>query len=249
MRVNVRIASISAAVAIASLLFAGASHAAPPGDLSSKPSAAGDDRRSARLDTASSAMPTAEDPTVSDHATSTVHAGRSESKGVASAVATSDCDGCAGTSTAFQVVYFDAADAAGAADNSAVAWTSCVDCSSSAVSVQLLIVRDPARLAVNNRALAVNVACDACATSATAIQFVLAGGPKRELTNRSRDLISQIEQQLAERLSGSSADSRQRDESTAYGLADETARQLEQVILSDLGGTTVQRSIDVQVAG
>ena len=175
-----------------------------------------------------------------------MHAGTSESKGVSSAVATSDCDGCAGTSTAFQVVYFDAADAAGAADNSAVAWTSCVDCSSSAVSVQLLIVRDPARLAVNNRALAVNVACDACATSATAIQFVLAGGPKRELTNRSRDLISQ---QLAERLSGSSADSRLRDESTAYGLADETARQLEQVILSDLGGTTVQRSIDVQVAG
>jgi hypothetical protein len=249
MRANIRITSISAGIAIASVLFAGVSQASPPVDRGSEQSGGGEGR-AARLDTASSAIPTSADPIVSDHATSTVHTGGTGSKGVAAAVATSDCDGCAGTSTVFQIIHVDAKGAIAAADNSAAAWSSCAGCSSSAVSVQLVIARDPAGIAVNNRALALNVACEACTTSAAAIQFVLAGGTNRELKAGSRELISQIEAQLAERLAGAPApSSRQLDAAAAQGLADETARRLEQIILADLGGTSLQRAIEVQIGG
>ena len=52
MRIDARITSISAAVAVAGLLLAGA----PPGD----------DRRSGRLEAAASAIPTAAEPVVAE---------------------------------------------------------------------------------------------------------------------------------------------------------------------------------------
>jgi hypothetical protein len=242
MRIDARITSISAAVAVAGLLLAGA----PPGD----------DRRSGRIEAAASAIPTAAEPVVADHSTSSAHAGRAADTVVAAAVATSDCDGCEGTSTVFQVIHFDANASDASADNSAAAWSSCTGCTSSAVSVQLLVVRDPARLTVNNRALAVNAECDACTTSAAAIQFVLAGGTKRELTARTRDLIAQVEAQLADRLADAAgaadASSRQAGASSATGLVDEAATELERIIRADLGTSSsagMQRAIDVQLGG
>jgi hypothetical protein len=249
MRMNARIASIGTTIAVAGMLLAGAS-ATSATTAGTDRSHGGGPRWSSNLDTASSAMPTTEDPQVADHAIASVHTREADAKGVASAVATSDCDGCAATSTTFQVVYFDARRAVASADNSAAAWSSCVDCSSSAVSVQLVVARDPVELNVNNRALALNVECDTCATSAAAIQFVLAGGTKRDLTTASRQLISEIEEQLADRLADATAPSaRGLDAAAAQGLADDTAERLEAIILSDLGGASLERSVDVQIAG
>lgn len=249
MRMNARIASIGTTVAIAGMLLAGASATSATTVGTDRPHGAGP-RWSSSLDTASSAMPTTEDPQVADHTITSVHTRKSDAKAVASAVATSDCDGCTADSTVFQVVYADARRAAASADNSAAAWSSCVDCSSSAVSVQLVVARDPGELNVNNRALALNVECDGCATSAAAIQFVLAGGTKRDLTAASRQLISEIEQQLADRLAEATAPSaRGLDAAAVRGLADETAERLEAIILSDVGGASLERSVDVQIGG
>ena len=247
MRMNARTASIGTAIAVAGMLLAGAS--ATSATTADRSHGAGP-RWSSSLDTASSAMPTAEDPQVADHAITSVHTRKADAKAVASGVATSDCDGCDATSTVFQVAYVDGRGAVASADNSAAAWSSCVDCSSSAVSVQLVVARDPVEVKVNNRAMALNVGCDGCATSAAAIQFVLAGGTKRELTTASRQLISEIEEQLADRLAEATAPSaRSLDAAAAEGLADETAERLEAIILSDLGGATLERSVDVQVGG
>jgi hypothetical protein len=249
MRMNARTASIGTAIAVAGMLLAGASATSATTAGADRSHGAGP-RWSSSLDTASSAMPTTEDPQVADHAITSVHTRKADAKAVASAVATSDCDGCAATSTVFQVVYVDARRAVASADNSAAAWSSCVDCSSSAVSVQLVVARDPVEVKVNNRAMALNVGCDGCATSAAAIQFVLAGGTKRDLTTASRQLISEIEEQLADRLAGATAPSaRSLDAAAAERLADETAERLEAIILSDLGGATLERSVDVQVGG
>ncbi|MFD4422234.1 hypothetical protein ACFWN7_12135 [Agromyces sp. NPDC058484] len=254
MRMRARVASLSAAVVIVGTLVGTAANAAVPSDW------VWDwtdrhDRISSSLDTAAAAIPTAENPAVADNAVSEVRVRKPDLKGVASAVATSDCDGCDGRSTVFQVVYFNGRGAA-SADNSATAWSSCVGCSSSSVSVQLVVIRHPETITVNNRALALNVACDGCTTTSAAIQFVLAGGTRHDLSTQARELIAEIEEQLADRLAGAAQpdaaqpDARQRDGASSEDLVEETAQQLEDIILSDLGvEVSLQRSVDVQVGG
>lgn len=208
----------------------------------------GNGSRSAEIDAAAAAIPSADTPTVMDHTVETERTGRAGVKAVASAVATSDCDGCDGRATVLQVVHVNGRNDA-AADNSAAAWSSCVGCASSAVSVQVVVARDPAVLTANNRALALNVACDGCTTTAAAIQFVVTGENRRDLTAQARELIAQLEAQLADRLSNTARpEARRLDGVTAERLVEDTAQELERIIGSEIGGT-VQRSIDVQVAG
>ncbi|WP_434616992.1 hypothetical protein [Arthrobacter sp. A5] len=202
-------------------------------------------RRSNSLDTASSAIPTAAQPAVTDDAQSTVRTGSSTGKAAAVAVATSNCEGCSGSSTAFQVVYFDGDTAT--ADNSAAAWSSCPSCTSSAVSVQLVVARKASQLIVNNRALALNVSCTSCTTTSAAIQFVITGGTRRELSAQAKTMITQIQTELADRLRAAPhPQGLQRSAPQAKGLTDDTAERLAQIILKDVGAATVQRNVDVQ---
>ncbi|MGO4384233.1 hypothetical protein [Specibacter sp. RAF43] len=201
--------------------------------------------RSTSLDTASSAIPTAGQPTVTDSAQSTVRTASATSKATAVAVATSNCDGCSGVSTTFQVVYFDGR--AASADNSAAAWSSCAGCASSAVSVQLVVARRATQLTMNNRALALNADCTGCATTSAAIQFVISGGTRRDLSAQAKDMITQIQGELAQRLQATpQRQGLQRSAPQAKSLTDDTASRLAQIILKDVGAATVQRNIDVQ---
>jgi Fe-S cluster biogenesis protein NfuA len=213
--------------------------AAAPGQLA-LPSA-----DSSRLETASSAIPTAANPVVSDTAQGAARISASPAKAVASSVATSNCDGCDAQSTTLQVVYFDGSTGA-SADNTATAWSSCVGCASSAVSVQLVVAHRSMPVTVNNRALALNAVCAGCTTTSAAIQFVVAGDTKRELSEQAKVLIARIQAQLADRMTDSSADQGQQ-KAQADSLATETAKKLESVIISDLGPASVQRLVDVQV--
>ncbi|WP_125610270.1 hypothetical protein [Specibacter cremeus] len=198
------------------------------------------------LDAASSAIPSTANPTVGDNAVATARTSSSAAKAVASSVATSNCDGCSGTSTTFQVVYFTGTAATG--DNTAAAWSSCTGCTSSAVSVQLVVARRAQPLTVNNRALALNSGCVDCNTSAAAIQFVIAGGSYRELSSQAKALISEIQAELADRLQQPAKNSQRRMAAPeAKALVDDTAARLSKIIVSAVGGAAVQRNVDVQV--
>ncbi len=226
------------------LLVGGVTGDVSPADASSDRSHR-DHRRSNSLDTASSAIPTAAQPAVTDNAQSTVRTGSSTGKAASVAIATSNCDGCSGQATAFQVVYFDGDTAT--ADNSAAAWSSCSECTSSAVSVQLVVARRAGQLIVNNRALALNVSCTSCTTTSAAIQFVITGGTRRELSAQAKSMISQIQAELADRLQTTPhPQGLQRSAPQAKSLTDDTAEKLAQIILKDVGAATVQRNVDVQ---
>jgi Fe-S cluster biogenesis protein NfuA len=200
---------------------------------------------SSRLETASSAIPTAANPVVADTAQGAARITASPAKAVASSVATSNCDGCDAQSTTLQVVYFDGSTGA-SADNTATAWSSCVGCASSAVSVQLVVARQSVPVTVNNRALALNAVCTGCTTTSAAIQFVIAGDTKRQLSDQAKVLIARIQAQLAERMAEPAPDQGQQ-KAQADSLATETARKLESVIITDMGPASVQRLVDVQV--
>lgn len=240
------IGSAGALALVIGVMLPGVSPGHPPQDWSS-PRAGVQERQSSSLDTASSAIPSAALPTVTDSALSTARSRSGGAKAVASSVATSNCDGCAGRSTVFQVVYFDGAGGA-AADNTAAAWSSCTGCASSAVSVQLVVARRAQPLTVNNRAMALNVSCVQCTTTSAAIQFVIAGGLRRDLSSTAKGLIDQIQTQLADRLASSAQPGADRLRGPdAKTLADDTANRLAAIILSDVGATVTQRSIEVDV--
>jgi hypothetical protein len=201
--------------------------------------------RSNGLDTVSTAIPTVGQPTVSDSAESAVRTSSSTTKAGSVSIATSNCDGCSGVATTFQVVYFDGKMAS--ADNSAAAWSSCAGCSSSAVSVQLVVARRATTLTVNNRALALNLECTECRTTSAAIQFVISGGTRRDLSTQAKDMIGQIQAELGQRLQHTPpSQGLQRSAPLAKSLTDDTAARLAQIILKDVGATSVQRNIDVQ---
>lgn len=201
--------------------------------------------RSSSLDTASTAIPTAGQPTVADSAQSTVRTSSSTNKAASVSMATSNCDGCSGVATTFQVVYFDGRKAS--ADNSAAAWSSCAGCASSAVSVQLVVARKATQLTVNNRALALNVNCTECTTTSAAIQFVISGGTRRDLSTQAKDMITQIQAELGQRLQTTPRNQGlQRSAPQAKSLTDDTAARLAQIILKDVGAASVQRNVDVQ---
>ena len=209
----------------------------------------GNERRD-DLTTMTSAIPTEATPSVHESAQDEVRVTRDTRKAEASAIATSDCDGCDAQSTTFQIVEIRGRGTGpAAADNSAVAWSSCIGCSSSAVSVQVVLAQRVEQLTVNNRALALNVACEACVTTAVSMQFVIAADKRRDISSEAEDLIAQIEAELAARLAqpAPSADSRAAAPSPE-ALADEAASSVEEILTEEIGSAAVQRSVAVHVA-
>jgi hypothetical protein len=203
----------------------------------------------ADLDAVSAAIPTAQLPAVTDSDSESATIRRAGEKAVASAVATSDCDGCGGRSAVVQVVRVSHRVAV-AADNTATAWSSCANCRSSAVSVQVVIADDPVLLTVNNRALALNVTCTRCTTSAAAIQLIFAGGNRPELSAQARSAIARLETELAGRLSPSGhLRSGQTPDTSPQSSADQVAAQMEKIVAAEFGAGAVQRSVSVQVTG
>lgn len=196
----------------------------------------------ARLDTAAAAMPSTARPTVTDTARADQRWWGNGGHAIASAVATSNCDGCQAHAIVFQTVHLPGTGAE--ADNSAAAWSSCVGCGSTAVSFQLVIARRAAPLSVNNRALALNVTCEGCTTTAVAVQLVLVD-PPREL---SASATATIEQLLSQLTDGMSAQRSRQDGlrmQDARSLATEAATQVGRVVAGDLGISAVTPSVDV----
>jgi hypothetical protein len=114
--------------------------------------------------------------------------------------------------------------------------------------VQLVVARRAQPLVVNNRSLAVNAACEGCSTSAAAIQFVIAGGTGRTLTQQARELIGQIQVELADRLAPPAGTERRGKAPDANAIAEAAAEELEQILVTDLRVSTIERSVDVMVA-
>jgi hypothetical protein len=185
-------------------------------------------RSSISLDAASSAIPTTARTAVTDSANATAVLEGQGRKAVATAVATSGCDGCSGTATTFQTVLVKQGGAA-IADNVATAWSSCSSCSSSAVSVQIITGPSASSVEVNNRSLALNAGCTACTTTAVALQFLVIGGSQRELSGTTKALIQQIEQDLGIQLAGKSV---HRDQ--AQKAADDAGKRAKSAIATDL---------------
>lgn len=200
------------------------------------------------LDSASSAQPSAARPEARDASQDFVRVTGPAAKADAMATASASCDGCSGEATTMQVVSFEGGRGTAAADNIASAWATCSGCSASAVSVQIVLVPRRGTIEANNRSLAVNASCESCSTAAAALQFVLAGAPKRQLSAAATELVSQARTALAERLETASRriDAR-RAKADARTAAEETARRLEQIVMDDLGGGEIQRSLEVQV--
>ncbi|MDQ4504169.1 hypothetical protein [Sinomonas sp. ASV322] len=209
-----------------------------------------DSRASSSLDAASSAIPTSARPLVTDAARSEAVLRPEGGKAVATAVATSGCDGCSGTATTLQTVTL-AGRAAAIGDNVATAWSSCAGCSSTAVSVQIITGPKAAAVQANNRSLALNVACSGCRTTAVALQFVILGGTRRDLSAQTKALIQRIEQELGLTLSAQNArkddDPSESGHDDARRSADESAERARQAIKDDTGADDVSTRVDVEI--
>lgn len=204
----------------------------------------------ADLDAASTAIPTQAQPTVQATTKSLLRAGARNTKATAVAAGSTMCDGCSGTATTLQVVYFDGSGTV-SADNVANAVSQCPGCaggaSTAVVSVQVVIARRADQLVVNNRSFAANVDCAGCQTKACAVQFVLVGGNRRDLSAASKDLIGQLQDALAGTLAATTGQPQAQARTSAESATASIADQLQAVLVKDTGSTTVQRNIDVQV--
>jgi hypothetical protein len=198
------------------------------------------------LDAASSALPTAAQPTVNDQAADLIRTWHNDAKATAVSTASSNCDGCQAKATTFQVVYFDGNDA-DTADNVATAWSQCNGCSSYAISVQVVVARTSDRLTVNNRSLALNVLCTDCTTNSVAVQYVLVGGSRSDLSAATKVLVTLLQTTLADRLSTAATPTAADPEARAKADTDPIADQLQQILIADTGSTSVKRNIDIQV--
>lgn len=220
------------------------------GPVTSSDASAGRYQWRADLDAASTAIPTKAQPTVASTAKSLLRAGASNTKATAVAAVSTECDGCSGSATTLQVVYFDGAGTV-SADNVANAVSQCPGCtagaSSATVSVQVVIARRADQLVVNNRSFAANVDCVGCRTTACAVQFVLVGGSRKDLSAASKDLIGQLQDALAGKLAATAGQPSAQARSSAESATASTADQLQAVLVKDTGSTTVQRKVDVQV--
>ena len=228
--------------AVLSLIVLATLGASAPGTASADGRGPDDASRvSSSLDAASSAIPSASRPLVTDAARSEAVLQPSGGKAVSTAVATSGCDGCSGTATTLQTVRI-AGNGAAIADNVATAWSSCAGCSSTAVSVQILTGAKASAVVVNNRSLALNVACSGCTTTAVALQFVTIGGTQRELSAATKTLIQQIEQELGLTLLGARGDEAKQD-------ADDAANRAKAAIAADSGADDVAAYVEVDAGG
>ncbi len=155
--------SLAAHVVLLSVLLAGAA------DATSR--SAPTPRR--QLDLVASAQPSDQRRVDRDDVFSEDRVGGRGVKADTVATTTTDCHGCAGQSTALQVVYAPG-PAAARFDNVASAWTlDCWDCTATALSVQVVVVGGGTRVRATNRALAAGEACATCLTASAAFQLVV----------------------------------------------------------------------------
>ncbi|MEA5456308.1 hypothetical protein SPF06_16345 [Sinomonas sp. JGH33] len=202
-------------------------------------------RASSSLDVASSAIPTSANPLVTDAARSETGLRPTGGKAVATAVATSECNGCSGTATTLQTVTLDG-PAAAVGDNVATAWSSCVGCSSTAVSVQIITGPRAAPIEANNRSLAANIACADCQSTAVALQFVILGGTRRELSAQAKAIIQQIEQELGLTLAAQEARNDGSHHDDAERAAEDAAARARDAIKNDTRADSVAARVDVE---
>jgi hypothetical protein len=211
------------------------------------------------LDAASTAIPTAAQPTVQAQARSLLHVWSNNAKATAVAAVSTTCDGCDGQATTLQVVYFDGRGPV-AADNLSNAVSQCHLCpgpvASSAVSVQVVLVKQSNQLTVNNSAFALNLDCGtatvegqppACTTTSMALQFVLVGGSRRDLTAAAKDLVGQLQDILAGRLATAAQAPAGQAQARIAAETGSITDQLQAVLVQDTGSTSVQRNIDIKV--
>ncbi|MCH6471281.1 hypothetical protein [Sinomonas terrae] len=229
--------TLALVLALLALALAGSSAAGPASAQGRGPS--DDVRASGSLDVSSSAIPTVAQPLVTDSARSDTVLGPGSGKAVATAVSTSNCNGCSGSATALQTVSVSSG-APAMADNAATAWSNCANCSSSAVSVQIVTGSSASSVTANNRSLALNVACTSCTTTAVALQFVVIGGSQRALSASTKALIKQIEQQLGIKLSVGP-----QNRTSVQKDADDAAAQAKSAIANDTKAADVKTKVEV----
>ena len=150
-------------LAVASLLVAGAADASSRGTPTPRH----------QIDLVASAQPSDQRRSDLDSAFSEVTVRGSAVKADTVATTTTSCHGCAGASTALQVVYVPG-PASARFDNVATAWTlDCWDCTATALSVQVVVVGSRTRARPSNRAAAVGEACASCLSATAAFQLVV----------------------------------------------------------------------------
>jgi hypothetical protein len=196
------------------------------------------------LDVTVVAIPSAEQPSVSDEAVKVERLGGRSSTVQSDAAATSDCDGCDATGVAVTVAYVDGSRG-GRMDNVAHAWSSCTDCTSRTVSVQVVVMRRAGPVQANNRAFAANVACTGCTTTAVAYQLVVAGArgkvfDRHDIADLTEWARAQVTDPVPETMLRSAAP-RTSDEDRLAELEEQATRALGEV-------TTVRGDVDRSTA-
>ncbi|HEX5087118.1 MAG TPA: hypothetical protein VFV89_04865 [Nocardioides sp.] len=203
------------------------------------------------LDLAASANPSAADPVVADDAFSAdVASRRRVVKSDVTATGSATCDGCDAESTALQVLYVSRTQEA-RLDNTAVAWTqSCKDCIATALSVQVVAMTGVPSMVPNNRALALNADCVSCQVAGAAYQVVVSSPPGDRLSRNTvaalRAWVAKQAEQL--RLSAGTPQLSGAGRRVQKG-ADAALSDLEALVTSDLGGTTVSSDVQLSPAG
>ncbi|WP_127131027.1 hypothetical protein [Georgenia sp. SYP-B2076] len=154
------------------------------------------------------------------------------------------CDDCAAEAVTFQIVSVHRAKVT-KVRNEARATARCENCRAAAVSVQVVVARTRT-IRPDNRAEAVNDHCTGCTTSAAAYQFVLVGDRKKDLSERGRALVAQIETEMVGVLAPAGVGAGP----APAGLAVQDALQagadrIEAVLRDEMGNVEIERHVDV----
>jgi hypothetical protein len=193
------------------------------------------------LDLAASANPSAAEPVVADDAFASDAVSRRRTvKSDVTATGSAICDLCDAASTALQVLYVSRAREA-RLDNTAAAWTQgCKECTATALSVQVVVLWGAPAIVPNNRALAVNADCTSCLVDSAAFQLVVSSRYDERLSRKSLAALREwVANQAAALRTPAKAERR------AQRGADSALVDLEGLVTSDLGATTVSSDVEL----
>jgi hypothetical protein len=194
------------------------------------------------LDLAASANPSEAQPVVADDAFASDAVFRRAVKSDVTATGSAICDTCDAASTALQVLYVSRAKEA-RLDNTAVAWTQgCKECIATALSVQVVVLRGAPAIVPNNRAIAVNAACVSCLVNSVAYQLVVSSRYDDRL---SRESLAALRGWVAKQAEALRTLDPTKAERRAQRAADSALVDLEDLVTSDLGATTVSSDVEL----
>ena len=145
------------------------------------------------------------------------------------AVTRTTCDGCTSQAVTLQVVMVRNSQHL-TVENVANAWSSCRDCGSTSISVQVVVAVGTQGLHAINSAAAVNTECTGCRTTALAFQFALVSDSGPEVAQTGRDLVRQVQAELA---------------GVLPATAEPAADRVQSVLERGLRGRAVGRDVDV----